>query len=292
MANNFAAIIQKVYSDNLQTHLREEFVGKQIANTKFDWKFIGADTVNFPRQAKLVIGTLTDFNQNLTEQDVTTSNETFVLDQIRYFAYRLNITDSIETYIDPKHQTYIDVKEGFADEMDKAIFGQYQNAGYTIDDGNLETASNGGAGNPIIWSKDNVYDLITAINEVLDEASVPSNSRFVVFSPKEKRLLNKSPFLTRSTADWDKTVRKGFMGEVDSTKVLWSNNLQSAGGTKHVLAGQGMPVSFASNLKPQVFVGSIADSQNFTYQVKGATKFGVKTFTEGSERLIDVHVQA
>jgi len=291
MANNFAAIIQKVYSKNLQEHLRKNFVGKEIANTKFDWSFIGADTINFPRQAKVTIWTLTDFNESLNEQDLTTDNETFSLTEIRYFAYRLTIIDKIETYIDPNHQTYKDIREGFSNEYDKAIFGQYQNAGYVVDDWNMEVASNGGAGNPIILDKDNVYDLITAINEVLDNASVPDNDRFVVFSPKEKRLLNKSPFLTRSTTDWDKTVRKGFMGDVDNTKILWSTNLVSAGWIKHILAGQGKPISFASNLKPQVFVWDIKDSDNFTYQVKGATKFGVKTFTEWSERLVNVEVQ-
>lgn len=290
MANNFGPTIQKVYSKNLQAHLREEFVGKQIANTKFDGMFIGADTVNFPRQAKLVMGTLADFNANLAEQDITQSNETFVLDQIRYFAYRLNIIDKIETYIDPTNQTYVDIKEGFANEMDKSIFGQYQNAGYVVDDGNMETASNGGDGFPIIASKANIYDLVTAVNEVLDLANVPQNSRFVVFSPKEKRYFKNSELLTHATEAGDKTIRKGFMGMIDDTMILWSNNLPEAAGVRHALAGQGKPVSFASNLKPQVFVGTIAESNNFTYQVKGATKFGTKVFTEGSERLVDIEL--
>lgn len=292
MSNNFSAIIQKVYSENLQEHLRTEFVGKEVANTKFEGKFIGADTVNFPRQAKLIIGTLTSFNDNLVEQDITTSNETFVLDQIRYFAYRLNITDSIETYIDPKNQTYVDIKEGFANEVDKSIFGQYQNAGYTLADADMETASNGGGTNAIRASKDNIYDLCTAIDEKLSLARVPQNDRWVIFSPKEKRHLDKSPYMVRATNMGDEVVRKGFMGVIDNLKVMWSVNLTVAGGIRHALAGQGKPISFASNLQPQVFVGSIAESDNFTFQVKGATKYGVKTFIEGSERLMDVKLVA
>ncbi len=292
MANNFAALIKEVWSTNLQEHLRKEFVGNNICNTKFDGSFIGADTVNFPRQAKLTIGTLTSFNDNLTEQDIVASNETFVLDQIRYFAFRLNIIDDIETYINPKNQTYVDAKEGFANEMDKTIFGQYVNAGYVLSDANMETATNGGGANAIIASSANIYDLITAFNQKLDEVYVPSENRWIVFSPKEKRLLNKSPFLTRSTTDGDGVVRKGFMGEVDGTSIMWSNNLVTASSVKHAVGGQGKPISFASNLKPQIFVGSISESDNFTYQVKGATKYGVKTFTEGAERLVDIKLVA
>ena len=291
MANNFAAIIKETWSTNLQDQLRENFVGRMIANTKFDWSFTGSDTVNFPRQAKLTIGTLADFNASLTEQDITTTNETFVLDQIRYFAFRLNIIDRIETYIDPKNQTYKDSREGFSREDDRAVLGQYANAGYVLDDWDMEAPTNLGAGNPIITSKDNIFDMVTAQNQILDEANVPENDRFMILDPIRKRQIKNSPLLNRATTKWDDLVRKGFFGDIDDTNIWFSNGLTSAAGTIHALWGQGKPVSFASNLKPQVFVGSIAESSNFTFQVKGATKFGVKTFTEWSERLVDIHIK-
>lgn len=292
MANNFAAIIKETWSTNLQDQLRENFVGREIANTKFDGSFTGSDTINFPRQAKLTIWTLTDFNQALTEQDLVTSNETFVLDQIRYFAFRLNITDNIETYINPKNQTYIDAREWFSREYDRAILGQYVNAGYVLDDGNMETASNGWAGNPIITDKYNIFDMITALNQILDENNVEENNRFAILDPKRKRQIKNSLLLNRATPSWDALVRKGFFGDIDDINIWFSNGLTTAAWVTHALGGQGKPVSFASNVKPNIYVGSIDESDNFTYQVKWATKFGVKTFTEWSERLVDIQIKA
>jgi hypothetical protein len=72
----------------------------------------------------------------------------------------------------------------------------------------METASNGGTTNSIKLTKSNIYDLVTAVQEKLDTApdslgnatGVPDNDRWVMFSPKEKRLLAKAPELIRATA--------------------------------------------------------------------------------------------
>lgn len=291
MAHSFASIMKTTWTKNLQTQLRKDFVGKNFTNYKFEGSFVGSDTIRFPRQAKITIGTLTDFRASLTKQDITTTHEDFSLDQYRYFAFDIALDEDIETYISPKSQAFIDAKEWFADEFDQAIMGQYVNAGYVVDDGDMETASNGGTGNPIQVSKTNVYDMVLAVGETLDLNYVPANSRFLALSPREKRWLLKAPELTRSTTEAEKRLEKGYVGMIDENTMYISNNLTEASGTRHALAGQGKPICFGSNVKPQVFVGSIDESADFTYLVKGATKFGVKTFTEWSERLVDLQIK-
>lgn len=264
----------------------------KIANTKFDGSFRGTDTVKFPRQQKIVIGTLTSFRQSLTKQDITTTGEDFSLDQYRYFAFDIALDEDIETYIDPKSQAYVDAKEGFSNEFDKAILGHYVDAGYTIDDGDMETASNGGTGNAIAVSKANIYDMFTAVSEVMDVNYIPQNDRWIMISPKESRKLKKSPEMQKSTVEAERRILKGVIGMLDDLMIYYSNNLAVAAGVRHILAGQGKPICFASNVKPSIYVGSIKESDDFTYLVKGATKFGTKVFTEGSEKLIDVEVVA
>lgn len=292
MAHDFSAVMQTTWTTNLQNHLQKSFVGMKIANTKFDGSFRGTDTVKFPRQQKIVIGTLTSFRQSLTKQDITTTGEDFSLDQYRYFAFDIALDEDIETYIDPKSQAYVDAKEGFSNEFDKAILGHYVDAGYTIDDGDMETASNGGTGNAIAVSKANIYDMFTAVSEVMDVNYIPQNDRWIMISPKESRKLKKSPEMQKSTVEAERRILKGVIGMLDDLMIYYSNNLAVAAGVRHILAGQGKPICFASNVKPSIYVGSIKESDDFTYLVKGATKFGTKVFTEGSEKLIDVEVVA
>lgn len=292
MAHDFQAIMKTTWTTNLQSQLRKSFVGVNITNYKFDGSFVGSDTIRFPRQAKITIGTLTNFRSALTKQDITTTPEDFSLDQYRYFAFDIALDEDIETYIDPKSQAFVDAREWFSDEFDKAIFGQYVNAGYVVDDGDMEVASNSGAGNPIIISKTNIYDMILAVSEEMDLAEIPSNDRWMAFSPRERRWLMKAPEMSRATETAERRIEKGSIGMVDDNTIYISNNLTETAWVRHALAGQGKPICFASNVKPQIFVGSIDESEDFTYLVKGATKFGVKTFSEWSERLLDVQISA
>ena len=149
--------IKEVWEDQLQEPLREMFVGFNFANSKFDGSFVGADTVHFARQTKLTVQTLASFNDSIVLQDLASADETFSLTEKRYFAFTINIEEDIETYTDPSNQALKDVMEDFAREYDKEIFGEYANAGIVFDDGDMDTATNGGAGFPIIVSKDNCY---------------------------------------------------------------------------------------------------------------------------------------
>jgi len=290
MANTLSDGIGEKWGSVLQAKLYESFVGMQISNTKFEGDFTGNDTVHFTRLAKITSLDLPTSYSSVTIQDLEETDETFSLDTRKHFAFELSEEDLVELRIDPESDAIKSGSHAFASDWDDSIFAQHANAGYTVDDGDMETATNGGTGNPVKLTKSNIYDLITAITETFDNANVPTEDRWVTFSPAEKRLLSKSDQFLRATNLGDQVVRKGFFGEVDDTKILISNNLVSAGGIKHVLAGQGKPICFASNIKPKVQVTPPQYRDSFTYLVKAQTKFGSKVFTEGSIKLADVEI--
>lgn len=291
--NNVAALKAEAWSSVLQEVLREAFVGKFITNTKFEGLFNGNDLVHFPRLTPIVSEDLATSYSVVPVQDLITIDETFVLDTRRVWSFEISDEDFIEMKISPQTQAIMDGAHAFANDYDNAIMAEYANAAYTVDDGDMGTATNGGAGNDIILSKTNVYDLITAINQTLDENNVPDADRFVMFSPKEKRLLANAPELLRSTSMGDGVVTGGVIGTIDNTTLYWSNNLVTETDTKHVLAGAGRPISFAANIKPKVSaVTSDMRADKFVTSIKSQTKFGVKTFFEGANRLIDVVIKA
>tara|TARA_R110000850_G_scaffold88423_3_gene189920 strand:+ start:291 stop:1169 length:879 start_codon:yes stop_codon:yes gene_type:complete len=292
MANNIAAAIGEKYERQLQHELYESYVGAFIANTKVDDAFNGNDTVHFPRFNKLTVADLATSYTTFTPEDVVLTDETMTLDKRKVGAYQISDEDYVEMGVNPDAELIKSMKDAFANSYDTEILSEYANAGVSVTDADMSTATNGGGVNSVTLSETNVHDLLTAVNEKMDIGNVPANDRWIVVSPAEKRLLSR--FVgARDTSLGDKIVSGGFMGELDGLKIFYSNNLQTVTTVKHLLAGQGKPICFASNIKPTVtFVSSKTQTNSFINTFKAQTKFGVHTFHEGAIKLFDVEVTA
>ena len=290
MANVVDSFKAEARSVVLQEVLREKFIWESVlANTKFEWDFRSwNDTVHFPRLNQITIQDLPNSYSDVVIESLVGTDETFQLTNLKAGGYEISDVDMVEMYADPNSQAIQDLAQAFANAYDDVIMSEYASAGYVVDDGNLTAPTNGGAGNPAILSKLNIYDLVTACSEVMDSNNIPQENRFLVVSPKEKRLLANAPELLRSTPMGDGTVRNGFMGEIDGVAIRYSNNIKSVLTTKHLLAGSGKPVCFAANVRPSVEVARAP--YGFRNIIKAMSKYGVKTFTEWANRLIDVQV--
>ena len=142
MANSVAAGIGEKFSAVLQTELYESYVGAFISNTKFEGDFVGNDTVHFPRYTKLTVSDLASSYDTLTTEDVVLTDETFVLDTRKAGSYKISDEDYIEMKVSPDADLIKSMKDAFANAYDTEIFLEYANAGYTIDDGDMTTATN------------------------------------------------------------------------------------------------------------------------------------------------------
>lgn len=290
--NTLGATLKTVWTKNMQMQKRENFVGMNIANTKFsDWK--GVSSIKFPRQQKINISSLANYNAAITPQSITQSVEEFTPNQIRYFAINLNLEEDIQTYLDPKDQTMLDAKEGFMNEVDYSIFAEYVNADYIIDDGDLKTASNGGWNNPIDINVANPVDVLAMIKNRMTKFNFPKNDRFAVFDADFETSLLLSERLSKSTDKAEQRLEKGLVTSIFDINLYISNNLHTVTGVTHGLAGQGKPICLGSVIEPKIFVSTIDENlTGFWFMVKGTIKYGVITFSEGGERLIDLQFKA
>lgn len=292
MANDLSNEIKEVWEDGLQDQLREKFVGFNFANTKMDGRFVWADTVHFTRQTKIEVQNLASFNDSIVLQDLDSTDETFSLTERRYFAFTINIEEDIETYVDPRSQALVDVMESFNREYDKQIFLEYANAGYVFDDGDVDTATNGGAGFPIILSKDNIIGVLININTLMDDNLIAGNDRKIALKPKDIALFLKSPELTRATETAERRLETGLIWELEWFNIYKTLQLAEVTGTRHSLAVQWKPISFGSNIKPNVYVSTVSENTDkFASIVKWASKFGTKLYTEGAEKTVDVQIK-
>lgn len=283
----------------MQSQLRQAFVGKNIADLKFEGDFEGNKIVHFKRQAKVQYATMASSYAEIPVSALTQTDEEFQLSVIKGFAVQISDVDYKEIDINPNSQVMQDAVEQAAKLYDTEIMANYANAGLTLTDGDMETATNGGSTNSIILSKTNIYDMLTAVQQDLDMApdslsvatGVPDSDRWVMLSPVEKRLLAKAPELIRSTELGDRVVTGGYMGMVDGLKIYYSNNLATSANVRWGMYGQGKPICFGALVKPKVeFVGSETQANSFLNTMKSQTYYGSKVFAEGAERLGSIKI--
>lgn len=256
--NTFAK--SEKYSSIYGGQLRQAFVGKYIANTQFEGDFDGNKTVHVKRLGKVQFSTLPSSYAEIPLTELTETDETFSLSVLKGFAVPISDVDYKELNINPDSELMRNAVEQGAKLYDTEIMSQVVNAGLTVTDGDLETASNGGTTNSIKVSKSNIYDILTAVSYKLDTApdslgnatGVPDNDRWVMLSPLEKRFLAKAPELLRSTDLGDKVVTGGYLGEVDNLKIYYSNNILSSATVRSCMFGQGKPIHFGALVKPKV----------------------------------------
>ena len=279
----------------LQSQVRMgSFIGMKIADTKFEWDFDGNGTVNFRRQAKI---TLSDMGSGSSEIPITKlveTNETFTLDTFKGFATEVSDEEFKEMDIDPNSQVMVDAKEQFSRVFDLEIFSNYSSASMTVDDGDMDTATNSWTWNPIKLTKTNIYEAITKVGLAMDVAEdslgnvtgLPTKDRWLVMSPYEKNLLNRSSDLIRSTEYGDKIITGWYVWMLNDIKIYWTNLLTVASNTRYNLFGQGKPICFGSNIKPKIqFVSQSTQANTFLNYLKGMTKYGSIVFSEWAERL-------
>lgn len=292
--NNTLQKSQK-WASVLQSQVRlDSFIGMKIANTKFEWDFDWNGTVNFRRQAKITLQSMTNGSSEIPVTKLVETNETFTLDTFKGFATEISDEEFKEMDIDPNSQVMQDAKEAFARAYDTAIFGTYASASMTVTDWDMTTATNSGSTNPIIVSKDNVYEIVRraqlkmnkAVDSLWNKTGLPVNDRFITFSPDEIFFLEDAPQLLRSTEYGDRIVTGWFSWKINNVSIFWTNLLAEVSTSRYCLFGQGKPISFGANIKPKIqFVWQETQANTFLNYLKGMTKYWVKVFSEWAERL-------
>ena len=295
MALNNTLQKSQSWASVLQSQIRmDSFIWMKIADTKFEWQFDGNGTVNFRRQAKITLQDMASGSSEVAITKLVESNETFTLNKFKGFATEISDEEFKEMNIDPNSQVMMDAKEAFARAYDLEIFWNYASASMTVRDWDLTTASNGGSTNPIIVSKDNIYEVLRRCNLKMDKAvdslwnktGLPNNNRWVILSPDESFFLDDAPQLVRSTTMWDNIVTWGYKGRINWLDLYSTNLLSEVSTVRYCLFGQGKPICFGSNIKPKIqFVWQETQANNWLNYLKWMTKYGSKVFSEGAERL-------
>lgn len=92
MANNVTSFNQQKYTKLIQALLQERLIAMDLANTTLISDMPNGNTINFPRPAYLSVQTYTKYTA-VTSSDITSSNETLVIDQTPMVAFAYDQID-------------------------------------------------------------------------------------------------------------------------------------------------------------------------------------------------------
>lgn len=280
----------QAWATTLQEVLRQSVVGMSIANTKFEGLFSGSKTVHFPRINATSGGDLANPDATFTPTGIETEDDTFTLDNHKWWAVKKAEADIMQMKANPDNEIIKSLRQFFKEAWDTDIFKKaYTGAGSYLDAGNF----GGTAGQGIdITSGEVIYDIILEADAKLTSLNASEDERFIVLSPTEIKYLKKY-LNSRQTPLGDKVTQNGFVGDIDGFSIYKSKNLPTVSGVRHIIAGQGKPVCFASDIHPEVtLVSQKTQSNSFVDTLKSQSRFGAKVFLNDAAKLIDVRIKA
>lgn len=272
----YGNFVPEVWSKKLLKVFNKKVVMAKLVNTDYEGDIKAAGDTVFVRTFGDV--TINDYTRDMTIafETLTDPIQTMTIDQQKYFAFRVDDLDLA--------QADVDILEGYTERAAIAIRD-------VVDSFLLGLAASGvdeyhviGDPTPIALSKTNIYQYITELAEILDEANIPSEDRCLVIPPKAKTLLLQSEEFTRATSLGDQVVQNGYIGNIAGFAVHVTTNMSPAsGGVWNILAFHRDFVSFASQVNQ---VERVRPFNMFADAVKGLYLYGAKAFHPSAGALL------
>lgn len=281
--------IPEVWAATLLTALEEEHVTAQpgIINRDYEGDIAQrGDTVHI---GSLTDPTIANYVKNTTviaPQTLTTTDQTLVIDQSKYFAFEVDDVDARQT------------GEG-GQLLDKAAMRAAVGLRDTLDTYLLTLMTTAGTALPgfatlDVATADAAFLLLRRLRMALNKNNVPSDSRWVIVSPEfETLILGDQRFTDASKYGTNAPIMNGEIGRAIGFRILVSNNLPAGtAGTppevsNFVLAGHPMAVTLAEQINK---VEAYRPPDSFSDAIKGLHLYGGKVVRPEALITCDVDV--
>jgi N4-gp56 family major capsid protein len=261
----YTNFIPEIWSKQILKTFRQNSVMGSLVNRDYEGEISKAGDVVYIRSFGSV--TVRDYTRGtaITYETLTDPMQSLLIDQQKYFAFRIDDLD--------KAQTDLDIAEGYAkqaalavrDVVDLQLYNHYTS---------IQAAHVIGGTTSVAVTKTNIYDYLTQLAELLDVDNIPQEDRALVVSPKFKRVLLQSDAFTRATSLGDDAIQNGFIGQVAGFKVHVSTVVPVlTGGIHPIMAMHRDFVTMASQVSQ---VEHIRPTDMFAHAVRGLYLYGSK----------------
>lgn len=263
--------IPEFWSKKLNKKLDDVGVMKDCVNREYEGEIKKCgDKVNIQEVGDVNVNDH-DNEANLIYQDLTADDLSLLIDQEKYFAFKIN--DVTKAQANQKLTDKYINRASFAIEMIKDTFLLSKRADVHAD--NVVPT--------MTLTKDNVYQLFVELKKRLRKANAISQKGkdasgrrpWAVVNPDVEALILLSPEMKdRGSALADKTIREGTVYDFCGFDVMVATNMKTVEGGVEVIAGIEDAITFAGQLSK---IEHLRDQDGFNDLVRGLYVYGGKT---------------
>lgn len=273
--------IPELWSARLLYALDKAHVATNLVNREYQGIIANqGDTVHINSIGAI---TVKDYTKNADIADpeaLTTTDQTLVIDQCKYFNFQVDDVDNAEVAGDLIDTAMGRAAYSLADVADAYLLK-------TIAAGVASGNTVGAASGPIALTSANVYENIVKLRTKLDKANVPNPGRTIVVPPEVYALLLMDDRFAKSdAAAGQSALLNGEVGRVAGFTVYMSNNVRTGTGTdtgKTPYFEITAQVSTATTYAEQIIkTEAYRLEKRFADAVKGLHVYGAKV-TDGSQ---------
>lgn len=265
---SIASFIPEVWSARLLEHLRKNLVVANLFNRNWEGEIAQmGDTVHINQLAEIAIKSYTA-NVDIADPDqMTTTDQTLVIDQGDYFNFYLNDVDRAQARADLMDRAMQSASYGLADNLDKYLAGLLAN-------GSL-TEGMGTDADPLFVTAANAYELLIQMKVALDKANVPTQGRYALMPPEfEGYMLLDQRFAGGQGINNEERLINGLVARAAGFDIYISNNVKNTNGTLYkVVASTADQATYANQI---VRTEAYRREKGFDDGVKGLHVYGAK----------------
>lgn len=273
--------IPELWSARLLYALDKAHVATNLVNREYQGIIANqGDTVHINSIGAITVKDYTK-NADIADPDaLTTTEQTLVIDQCKYFNFQVDDVDNVQAAGDLIDTAMGRAAYSLADVADAYLLK-------TIAAGAASGNTVGAASGPIALTSANVYENIVKLRTKLDKANVPNPGRTIVVPPEVYALLLMDDRFAKSdAAAGQSALLNGEVGRVAGFTVYMSNNVHTGTGTdtgKTAYFEITAQVSTATTYAEQIIkTEAYRLEKRFADAVKGLHVYGAKV-TDGSQ---------
>lgn len=273
--------IPELWSARLLYALDKAHVATNLVNREYQGIIANqGDTVHINSIGAITVKDYTK-NTDIADPDaLTTTEQTLVIDQCKYFNFQVDDVDNVQAAGDLIDTAMGRAAYSLADVADAYLLK-------TIAAGAASGNTVGAASAPIALTAANVYENIVKLRTKLDKANVPNPGRTIVVPPEVYALLLMDDRFAKSdAAAGQSALLNGEVGRVAGFTVYMSNNVRTGTGTdtgKTPYFEITAQVSTATTYAEQIIkTDAYRLEKRFADAVKGLHVYGAKV-TDGSQ---------
>jgi hypothetical protein len=257
--------IPEIWSKKMQAKFYASTVLGEIANHDWEGEIKGSGSKVIIRAIPTV--TIGDYGigGTINYQDLEDDKIELLIDKAKYFAFKVDDIDEVQSDIAIVNKTTQDASEQMKIVVDQDVLGNVYTDAANVLASTVVTASN-----VLVW--------IINAGTALDEANVPEAGRWLVIPPWIAGMIKQSDLKDASLAgDGTSIMRNGRLGMIDRFTLYNSNNIAltgvAASGTFHCMAGTKHFISFASQF---VKTETLRLQNSFGDAIRGLKVYGYK----------------